>query len=242
MELFQNVAEYYDELFPISKDKKDFYEKESKDFNKPVKYLNISCGTGSFELYLSKLGADVTALETCPDFIESANRKRRTMLMSVRFFQMSYLEMSRYLGKGFYNLISILNDRLIFIHDETLLAKFFYDCKQLLSENGKIIIALPNFDKFNAETVELPVRESIRVQLLSKIITKADGTHELTQKLINGNGKILPVIESTKIQRITSSQIKQIARKSGFTDISFYSDFKYNQLAADSDNIVAVIG
>lgn len=241
MELFQNVAEYYEELYPISESQKKFYENLSKSFKNPVKYLDVGCGTGSFEIYLSKLGADVTGLETCQEFLDSANRKRRTMLMSVRFFQMSYLEMARYLGKGFYDVISILDDRLIFIHDKTLLAKFFYDCRQLLSENGKIIIALPNFDKFKGDKIELPLRESIRVQLFSKITTKPDGKTEMFQKLKNGNDKILPVTENALVQKITKEQIQEIAKKSGFTKANFYSGFDYAPLTEDSDNLIAVL-
>lgn len=242
MELFQNVAEYYEELYPISESQKKFYENLSKSFKNPVKYLDIGCGTGSFEIYLSKLGADVTGLETCQEFLDSANRKRRTMLMSVRFFQMSYLEMARYLGKGFYDVISILDDRLIFIHDKTLLAKFFYDCRQLLSENGKIIIALPNFDKFKGDKIELPLRESIRVQLFSKITEKPDGKTEMFQKLKNGNDKILPVTENALVQKITKEQIKELAKKSGFTKFDFYSGFDYKPFSENSDYLVAVLG
>ncbi len=242
MELFQNVAEYYDELYPLSEAKKKFYDDESKIFKNPVKFLNIGCGTGSFEIYLSKKGADVTGLETCQDFINSANRKRRTMLMSVRFFQMSYLEMSRYLGKGFYNIISVLDGRLLYIHDPTLLAKFFYDCRTLLAENGKIIIAIPNFDKFTSETIELPVKESIRVQLFSKIITNQNGECEIFQKLKNSSGKIIPVIENVPVQKITKGQIKELAQKSGFTKFDFYSGFDYRPFSEDSDYLVAVLG
>lgn len=241
MELFQNVAEYYDELYPVSEAQKKFYEDESKIFKNPVKFLNIGCGTGSFELYLSKTGADVTGLETCQDFIESANRKRRTMLMSVRFFQMSYLEMAHYLGKNFYNIISILDDRIIFIHDLTLLAKFFFDCRQLLSENGKIIIEFPNFEKFSDSCVELPVRKSVRAKLFSKIDTAADGKTEIFQKLENGNGRFLSVTENAPVKKITRETILKLAEKTGFQKAEFYDGFNRSPVMENSDSIIAVI-
>ena len=170
MELYENIAEYYDELYPVGDELKKFYEEETKSFDAPVKYLSIGCGIGTFEHYLAKGNADVTGLETVTSLLESANRKRRTQLMALRFFQMSSLEMCRFLGKGFYNVITIPANRIIFTHDSTLMAKLFYDCKQLLTQNGKMIISLPNFEKFSAEPVtKLPVQESIRVRLFSKI-------------------------------------------------------------------------
>lgn len=241
MEIFKNVAEYYEELYPVSENQKNFYKNETKSLKNPVRFLNIGCGTGIFEIYLSKLGADVTGLETCPDFIESANRKSRTMLMAVRFFQMSYLEMARYLGKGFYNVISVLDGRIIFIHDKTLLAKFFYDCRQLLSGNGKVIISLPNFEKYDGENFELPERESIRVKLFSGIRTNQSGKSEMFQKIATGNGKILPVTENAPVQKITAGQIRELAEKSGFDSVRFYSGFDYEPLKSDSDRVVAVL-
>ena len=135
MEINQNIAEYYDELYPVTEEQKVFYSKKMEMFKKPVRFLRIGCGTGSFEHNLAKDGSDVTGLETSPELLESANRKRRTQLMAVRYFQMQVIEMSRFLGKQFYNIISILDNRLLFSHDKTLMAKFFYDCKQVLSDN-----------------------------------------------------------------------------------------------------------
>jgi len=41
MEFLENIAEYYDELFPVSPDQKKFFAEESAAFVKPVKYLRI---------------------------------------------------------------------------------------------------------------------------------------------------------------------------------------------------------
>ena len=117
MELYENIAEYYDELYAAGDDVKKFYAEETKSFAAPVKYLSIGCGSGTFEHYLAKGNADVTGLETIPQLIESANRKRRTQLMALRFFQMSSLEMCRFLGKAFYDVISIPNTKDVQVGD-----------------------------------------------------------------------------------------------------------------------------
>ncbi|MBQ9909407.1 MAG: methyltransferase domain-containing protein [Treponema sp.] len=242
MELYENIAEYFDELYPVGEEIKKFYEEETKSFAAPVKYLSIGCGIGSFEHYLAKGNADVTGLETVNSLLESANRKRRTQLMALRFFQMSSLEMCRFLGKGFYNVISILNNRIIFTHDPTLMAKLFYDCKQLLTANGKLIISLPNFEKFCQEpSVKLPIRESIRVRLFSKIRTSSDGKKIMHQELETGNGKHLIVTENAEIMPLTKNQIEQFAKDVGFTKLAFYADFAKSEFTTKSDNLVVVV-
>ena len=242
MELLENIAEYYDELFPTNDELKKFYAQESKIFASPVKYLGISCGTGTFEHYLAKGEADVTGLETVSSLLESANRKRRTQLMSLRFFQMSSLEMCRFLGKGFYNIISILNGRIIFTHDTSLMAKLFYDCKQLLAPGGKLIISLPNFEKYDFDSiVKLPVRESIRVRLFTKIHTQNDGIKFLQQELETGNGKRICVTKDAEILPLNKNQIEQYASGAGFTKIDFFGGFDRSEFTAKSDELVLVI-
>lgn len=245
MDLLENIAEYYDELFPASDELKKFYEEESSSFAPPVKYLSIGAGTGTFEHYLAKNGADVTGLETVLPLLESASRKRRTQIMSLRFFQMSALEMCRFLGKNFYNIISIPDWRIIFTHDPTLLSKLFYDCKQLLANDGKLIIQMPNFQKFSdsdsKSAITLPVKKSLRVSLCSKILTDSNSNKILAQDLETGSGKLLAVTRDAKVMTLTSSQIEDYARKAGFSSISFYSDFSKAEFTADSDELIAVI-
>ena len=151
----KNLAEYYDELYPISQEQQAFYEELLKTYPYPAKLLRIGCGTGYFEHKLARQGYDVTGLEVCSEMLESATRRRRLPVTAIRFFNMSTIEMGRFLGKKFYNIISCLNDRLIFIHDAVLMRKFFYDCKSLLSQNGTLILQLPNFEYFSGEIENL---------------------------------------------------------------------------------------
>ena len=242
MELLENIAEYYDELFPASEEIKSFIISESKDFPSPVKYLSIGCGTGSLEHHLAKTGADVTGLETVTNLIESANRKRRTQLMALRFFQMSSLEMSRFLGKDFYNMIFIPYNRIIFTADSILMAKLFYDCRQLLAKNGKLILHLLNFDKFSgSENINLPLVESIRVKLFSRIQNSADGKKKLFQELETGSGRRFVVSENAEILPLTKNKIENYGKNAGFSKFSFYGDFSKGGFSSQSDELIVVI-
>lgn len=242
MEINQNIVEYYDELYPVTEAQKNFYSEEMSLFPKPIKLLRVGCGTGTFEHSLAVDGADVTGLETSQDLLESANRKRRTQLMSIRFFQMSSLEMVRFLGKNFYNIISILNGRILFTHDETLIRKLFFDCKQLLSENGHLILSLPNMEKFSSVPLaQLPDRKSIRASLYTQVFTKDNGKKTLQLDLETGSGKIVPALKDTPIYPLTVKEIEAFSKEAGFAHCSFFSGFDKEPFTDKSDYVVSVL-
>ena len=241
MEMIQNIVEYYDELYPITESQKKFFNTLSTNYQDPVKFLRVGCGAGLFEHLLAREGKDVTGIEHSPELLRSANLRRRNQLMAIRFFQMSILDMTRFLGKGFYNVIYSLDSRVIFIHDKTLMRKFFFDCKQLISENGTLILSLYNFSLFSKGINELPVRESLRTKLFSYLSTKTDGQWVLDQEVETGNGKILPVLQKEEIYPLTPDEISLFAKEAGFTQVAFYSDYDSSPFTGKEEKVIAVI-
>ncbi|MBP5402637.1 MAG: methyltransferase domain-containing protein [Treponema sp.] len=242
MESLGNIVEYYDELYPVTQDQKDFYDGLVNSYSKPVKFLSIGCGTGILENRLAKDTTDVTGLETIKELLESAARKRRNQLMAVRFFQMSTIEMVRFLGKGFYDVISCLNNRIIFIHDKVLLRKFFFDCKQLLAAGGILILQLCNYDLYTKKTViSLPELSSVRVTLKSKLEYTNDDKYYLTQHIETGNGKNISICSKVPVYPVCKKELEEFAKEAGFTSVEFFSDYKKTPLDENTINQVVII-
>lgn len=174
--------------------------------------------------------------------LETANRRRRMPNTAIRFFQMSTIEMTRFLGKGFYNVISCLSDRIIFIHDKTLMRKFFYDCKLLLAEGGHLVLQLSNYSVFNTKPMaKLPTQESIRVKLYTQLWTNEEGNCTLQQDLEHCGSKVVPVLKDVAVLPILPDQITEYAKEAGFKDINLYSGFDKSPLQADSPTVVCVL-
>ena len=241
MESIKNLVEYYDELYPVTLAQQTFYETLIQKYPHPAKLLSIGCGTGVLCHRLARNSVDVTGLETLRELLESANLKYRNQLMSVRYFQMSTLEMTLFLGKKFYNIISCLNSRVIFIRDKTLMRKFFFDCKELLADGGIVVLQLYNFDKFRASPKSiLPELASARVRYKRTISKMSDGSFNFDSAL-EKNGKSMPVFEDAKIYPLKKAEIEDFSKEAGFKNVQFFSG--YDGLAAydDSDYLLAVI-
>lgn len=242
MSTIQNIVEYYDELFPVTTVQKKFYDSLVKEYPNPVKFLRIECGTGMFESILAREGYDVTGIESSEELLRSANMRRRSQLMSIHFFQMNYLDMPRFLGKSFYNIISILDDRILFIHDRTLMRKFFHDVKNLLTESGTFIVTLPNFDIMQALPMQkLPTRVSVRAALYTEMWEREDGKHYIKQNLETGNGRMIPILDDAPIYALKSNEVKEFASEAGFKEIRLYSNFEGAPFTGKEDSIVVTL-
>lgn len=239
MDFLHNLVEYYDELYPVTDELINFIESLCKDFSTPNKILQIGSGSGKLAFDLAKKGKDVTGIEMSQPLLTCASLKRRTQLLSVRFFKMSATEMDKYLGKSYYNMIMCINNRLVSVHDEETAVKVLKNCRELLSENGKMIIRVYNYDYIKNGN-KPSVKKSERVSLITKISFKSDTKAVLTQT-IETYGRKLPILENMEIFPVTKQVITRLAKDAGFTSAEFYSDYNKTPLSDNSEEIICVL-
>lgn len=242
MRSLKNLVEYYDELFPVSESQKKFYGDILKTYSIPAKVLRIGCGTGLFESNLAKEGYDVTGIDCVEEFLASANLRKRSQLMAIRFFQMNSSDMNRFLAKKFYNVISVLNDRVCYYSSKEEMLEFFRLCRNLISENGQLVLQLANFEGLPEKGfIQLPVRESLRTKLFTEISDSPSGGRQVSLTLENGNGKIIPVMNEVPFYPILPSEIESFAEEAGFQSAEFYADFDKNPFTGNEDSFIVII-
>ncbi|HAO30971.1 MAG TPA: hypothetical protein DCQ43_06440 [Treponema sp.] len=242
MDCIQNVIEYYDELFPVTDAQKEFYEALTGLYPLPAKILRIGCGTGLLEHTLARKGCDVTGIESSKQILNSANLRRRNQLMSIRFFLMNTDEMKQFLGKGFYNIISILNDRIINLAEPERIQKLLADCRELLTDDGTLVVGMHNFSQsYDEQFIQLPVRESIRVKLFTEIHMNDNGEQLLCQNLETGNGRMLPVTEDVRVYPLPPDELISYAKDAGFGTVQLFSDFKRSPFTGSEPEVLALL-
>lgn len=241
MDFFENLVEYYDELFPVTENKKQFYENLQNKFTFPVKSLHLGSATGVLEHHLAKKGFDVTGIEVSQPLLDSACLKRRTQLMALRFFKLSTLLMGNVLGKNFYNVISALNDRIIFVKNRESFEKLVSQCKDLLTNDGIFVIQTHNYNKIKKENdFSILARKSIRTSIESEI--NSNGNEDfITQILEMPNGKKVPISNNQKIYIPYPKDIEEIAKKYNFSKVEFFEDFEYTPFTENSNELICIM-
>ena len=242
MTFIKNLVEYYDELYPVSGPMKKFYAKFMEQYPAPPKFLHVASGTGSFEFELARLGGDVTGIEVFQPLLTSANLKRRNQMLSVRFFKLSTLEMGRFLGQKFYNVISCLHNRLAFIHDVERMKNFFSDCRALMTDGGTLVLQLYNYKNIKSGLADwIPPKTSIRAALYTAVGQARDGSAFINQELETGNGRIIPILQNESIYPVTAEELAGFAKKAGFSECAFYSDFEGAAFRENAPELICVV-
>ncbi|MDR2078417.1 MAG: methyltransferase domain-containing protein, partial [Treponema sp.] len=90
---YDDLLEYYDELFPVEKKRIDFIEslaalKSGGSESRPLRVLDIGCATGSTALHLARRGMDLVGIDCNETMIQSANRRTHDPKSNARFFCM----------------------------------------------------------------------------------------------------------------------------------------------------------
>ena len=243
MKTLENLVEYYDELFVITDEQKAMYQQLCAAFKKPARLLRVCCGSGLFETLLSREGCDVTGIENSDEFLKIANLRHRSQLMALRFFQMDVADMTHFLGKGFYNVVSILESRLLFLGGKAKIKRFFADSRALLSDGGVLVVEMMNFTGRDKKfLLQLPVKESLRAKLFAEVLTGEGGQKLFSANLETGNGKLLPVVKAIPVCPLLPEDLIGFAREAGFQNEQLYSGWDKGEFKGDEESFVAVFG
>ncbi len=247
---YSEILEYYDELFPFDESQLSFFrslQKERvKDFataSPPlVRFLGIGCATGNLENKLSGPGIDITGIDRNGQMIETAKRRMKRGFSTTRFFEMSTLDMVRYLKKESFHVIASVDNLLPYIGDETLIRKFFHDARVLLAPGGTLVVQTFNFDSITpGKVIRLPDQSSLRVTLKRALIPEANGSYFLDASLELGNGRKIALQKGTSVIPLTTEKIESIARAEGFTSCSLAGTFSGSPWSPESPESIVIL-
>lgn len=236
-------TDYYEDFFPIEPHQEEFFESLCKQFNSPAKILSVECGPALLSDKLA-INNDVTLTDSFPEFINVVNTRHMTSELPIHAFNLNPADIARYLGKNFFNVIACLCYRIIFMKDRTLIKKFFFDSKMLLSDGGYLVLDILNFSKYDfSETkIDLPAKKSERATLYSSVVKNSDSvSYKLFQHVVTASGKVIDEVKDELICPISMETIRSYAKEVKFSSCEFYNDYNGTPYTPDSDKIICVL-
>ena len=241
MDSVQDLVQYFDELYPVTDAIKKFYEEIIKDVPSPAKVLTIGSNSGSLEFFLAKQGCDVTGIENFSPLLEAAHLKRRSQLLSIRFFTLPEDQIVRYLGKKFYNIINIPDGYICFRQTREEVQQLLLDVRELISDDGIVVIKTFNFEQLIPNSsIDYPMKSGMRSRLFTTL--RNDGnTTSVSMKLQVWDDKAFPILKDRQVYPVSREELCEFAKKAGFKNVEFYADYEKRPLESTSMEMVCIM-
>lgn len=234
--------DYYSDFFPHQDKEVEFIESYLKNYDN-AKLLYVECGMAPLSKdFLSKY--DVTFTDKFSEYTTLLNKRLVHKNNRVHIFNLDPIDIARYLAKDFFTTIFCLHNKMIFMQDDVLIKKFLFDSKMLLKENGKIIIGLSNFSKYDLQKdiIEFPAvncsRGSLKVHLSKD---KESASYRLGGEIVPSSGKTIQISQNEKVFPLGLETIKKIAEELKFSSIEFFGDYSKSPFEKNSSNLVCVL-
>jgi len=224
-QFYNQIAEKYDFIFPLSPAHKTFFASELH--GKTI--LDVGAATGNLTAYLSSQGYEVTAIDLSERLIAKAAEKGVTVQ------QLNMLAIDEL--PTFDNIVCIGNT-LPHLDSKASVQLFLQKAYRQLTQGGKLVLQLVNFQKYFAQQQgdylgNLPLIENDKVKFERYYY-------------LNEEGKIIfkTILDDTikneeLLQPIFADQLTQWLTQIGFQAINLYGNFKKDPF--DKEKSMALI-
>ena len=224
-QFYNQIAEKYDFIFPLSPAHKTFFASELH--GKTI--LDVGAATGNLTAYLSSQGYEVTAIDLSERLIAKAAEKGVTVQ------QLNMLAIDEL--PTFDNIVCIGNT-LPHLDSKTSVQLFLQKAYRKLTQGGKLVLQLVNFQKYFAQQQgdylgNLPLIENDKVKFERYYYLNEEG--KIRFKTILDD----TIKNEELLQPIFADQLTEWLTQIGFQAINLYGNFKKDPF--DKEKSMALI-
>ena len=224
-QFYNQIAEKYDFIFPLSPAHKTFFASELH--GKTI--LDVGAATGNLTAYLSSQGYEVTAIDLSERLIAKAAEKGVTVQ------QLNMLTIDEL--PTFDNIVCIGNT-LPHLDSKTSVQLFLQKAYTQLTQGGKLVLQLVNFQKYFAQQQgdylgNLPLIENDKVKFERYYYLNEEG--KIRFKTILDD----TIKNEELLQPIFADQLTEWLTQIGFQAINLYGNFKKDPF--DKEKSMALI-
>ena len=211
-QFYNQIAEKYDFIFPLSPAHQTFFASELK--GKTV--LDVGAATGNLTAYLSSQGYEVTAIDLSERLIAKAAEKGITVQ------QLNMLAIDEL--PTFDNIVCIGNT-LPHLDSKASIQLFLQKAYEQLTQGGKLVLQLVNFEKYFAQ------RQGDYLGSLPLIANDKVKFERFYYLNVEGKIRFKTILDDTieneeLLQPILANELTQWLSQIGFQAIDLYGNFK----------------
>jgi 2-polyprenyl-3-methyl-5-hydroxy-6-metoxy-1,4-benzoquinol methylase len=231
---YKYMADVYHHIFP-AKDKIDFLVSQFK----PEGYLlDVGCSDGRVAFEMAKKGFSLEAIDLSEDMIRIANDiSDMGHWFNVR--QIDMLQVAEFFESNTFDGIYCIGNTLVHLSEKDEILKALTGFKELLKKDRKLVVQIINYDyvyRNNIQSLPLIENEILRFE---RFYTLHDDCVTFKTKLAVKAAASEYEAETTLLA-LRKDELESLLKQSGFTKLSWYSNYKGQPFNDDGLPLIVV--
>lgn len=234
MDFYQSISKYYQYIFPLNKMQLDFIGKSHPQAKDQLSILDIGCASGDLSLELAKTYQKVIGIDLDKGMIDQAITKGKNY-KNLEFHLQNMLELDTAFESNSFDIIACFGNTLVHLNSDDEVLQFFRNAKAVLKKDGKLLFQIINYDRIidqkidHLPTIENDVIKFERNYKYHPSLGKVD--FETILSIKENKNSIQNCIALLALRK---SKVEELLQKAGFTNISFFGNFKRENLTENS--------
>jgi 2-polyprenyl-3-methyl-5-hydroxy-6-metoxy-1,4-benzoquinol methylase len=237
MSFYKQIAPYYHHIFKINQDQVHFIQQ--KIIDKSTYLLDVGCGIGTLSFELSHYYTQITGIDLDAEMIHYALNQQDNKLNSLRFHQLSMLELDQKFDKNSLDGIICFGNTLVHLNSLEQVLDFLKQVKSILKPEGKLLIQIVNYDRILSKQIkELPLIENDEILFERKYRYHAKTNSIDFNTLLTVKSTHQQIKNSVVLLPILKSEFEQLLKKAGFQNCNFFGNFKGEMFDLDGPALI----
>ncbi|WP_321298486.1 class I SAM-dependent methyltransferase [Marinifilum fragile] len=234
MDFYQSISKYYQYIFPLNKMQLDFIGKNHPQAKDQLSILDIGCAIGDLSMELAKTYQKVIGIDLDKGMIDQAIRKGKNY-KNLEFHLQNMLELDTAFESNSFDIIACFGNTLVHLNSDDEVLQFFQNAKAVLKKDGKLLFQIINYDRIIDQKIDhLPTIENdvIKFERNYKYHPSQEKVDFETILSIKENKN--SIRNCIALLALRKSKVEELLQKAGFTNISFFGNFKRENLTENS--------
>jgi glycine/sarcosine N-methyltransferase len=239
MSFYEEIADYYDLIFPFNRAHIDFVKSCVEEPYRTKTVLDAGCGTGDLAIALAQIGFHAIGIDYDAKMLRKAGEKIDKE-HPVIFNRLDMREIAHYFIIPTFDAVLCFGNTLVHLTGLSEIESFCKQIKSILKDNGSFLLQILNYDHILDHNIKsLPLIEN-NIIAFERYYKYNDINNLIEFRTVLTIKESKRIIENTiLLYPLRKHELDMILKKAGFTDISYYGDFDKRKLKEDSLPLVA---
>jgi glycine/sarcosine N-methyltransferase len=247
MSFYEQIAPYYDQIFPAGQEQLEFIKNTAG--SPPKRLLDIACGVGLYSVALALEGYEMWATDLDAEMVRQTNIRAAAGGVSVKARMMDMLELDKLesdmLLENKFDCAFCIGNSIVHLGSRDTIFSAVLQMKKRLKESGSLLLQIINFDRVISKGITtlpsiinpeagLEFHRNYNFDVKTGLIS-FDTILELDK-----NGGAEKYLNSIKLFPLVSSVLRDIMERAGLINIEFFGDFRMKQYVETESYMLVV--